>query len=594
VSGVADAAKSIANAVPGAVKKALSIFSPSKVMEKLGRNTAEGYVQGLLSAKDMVTSGLNQAFVYPIDAAIAALNNKKTTLQAMWDKMDAASQRSGLVAAIGKARNTTSLDASTNFGLSGGASKSASKVKPSGSVLSTILAVGQKMGASTKQMLAAVETGIVESGLKNLNYGDADSKGWRQERTSIYGTKHATSVVLSAQDFFKEAMGLDHKGLSAGELAANVQRPRADLRGKYAAVQAQAARLLGGRGGSSAPTRSQLVSATKRKGADQGQIRDAIKALADFDAQAKRANQLAKIDIKVAHLEQLKAFKGAISDIRKGLDQVAQSAADAFRTMREGEISKTHDAAIAAIGDSADAKELARLQADDAQKADAKTTKQLNQDLADAIKAGDVQAQQDAQDAIDAYSQQKREQQLTDNIAAATQQADDAQTAALNGLDKEVADFQSALDSKLQAEADQLSKRKENYAKFLKDVQGIAGPYGISVADVIGASSDQEATVDAGPGTGGGKPKASGFSYTPSYIHPFTHRAGGGPVTAGTPYIVGERRAEVFVPNQNGRIIPNTRGAGGVTVNGPLMDHVTIKRPVDVERAVSRLAWRLQ
>lgn len=35
-----------------------------------------------------------------------------------------------------------------------------------------------------------------------------------------------------------------------------------------------------------------------------------------------------------------------------------------------------------------------------------------------------------------------------------------------------------------------------------------------------------------------------------------THRAGGGPVIAGMPYIVGENRPELFVPDQNGRIIP--------------------------------------
>lgn len=36
----------------------------------------------------------------------------------------------------------------------------------------------------------------------------------------------------------------------------------------------------------------------------------------------------------------------------------------------------------------------------------------------------------------------------------------------------------------------------------------------------------------------------------------FTPRAGGGPVTKGQSYIVGEKRPEVFVPNQNGVIIP--------------------------------------
>lgn len=48
-------------------------------------------------------------------------------------------------------------------------------------------------------------------------------------------------------------------------------------------------------------------------------------------------------------------------------------------------------------------------------------------------------------------------------------------------------------------------------------------------------------------------------------------RANGGPVTAGTPYIVGERGPEIVVPGQSGTVIPNNRiggmGAGGMTVN---------------------------
>jgi hypothetical protein len=45
----------------------------------------------------------------------------------------------------------------------------------------------------------------------------------------------------------------------------------------------------------------------------------------------------------------------------------------------------------------------------------------------------------------------------------------------------------------------------------------------------------------------------------------------GGPVTAGTPYIVGERRAEVFVPDTNGTIIPSVpagfgQGGGGLSL----------------------------
>ena len=40
-------------------------------------------------------------------------------------------------------------------------------------------------------------------------------------------------------------------------------------------------------------------------------------------------------------------------------------------------------------------------------------------------------------------------------------------------------------------------------------------------------------------------------------MHGPSRRALGGPVRAGEPYIVGEKRAELFVPNQNGVIVPN-------------------------------------
>jgi uncharacterized protein YutE (UPF0331/DUF86 family) len=49
-------------------------------------------------------------------------------------------------------------------------------------------------------------------------------------------------------------------------------------------------------------------------------------------------------------------------------------------------------------------------------------------------------------------------------------------------------------------------------------------------------------------------------------------RAMGGPVTAGTPYLVGERGPEVIVPGRSGTVIPNHRLGGGgvnVTINMP-------------------------
>jgi phage-related minor tail protein len=49
-------------------------------------------------------------------------------------------------------------------------------------------------------------------------------------------------------------------------------------------------------------------------------------------------------------------------------------------------------------------------------------------------------------------------------------------------------------------------------------------------------------------------------------------RAAGGPVTAGTPYLVGERGPEIVVPGRSGTVIPNNRigvggGGGGMVIN---------------------------
>jgi hypothetical protein len=53
-------------------------------------------------------------------------------------------------------------------------------------------------------------------------------------------------------------------------------------------------------------------------------------------------------------------------------------------------------------------------------------------------------------------------------------------------------------------------------------------------------------------------------------------RAAGGSVSAGTPYVVGERGAELFVPSSSGTIIPNG-GMGGSTVN------ITVNGAIDAE-----------
>lgn len=70
-------------------------------------------------------------------------------------------------------------------------------------------------------------------------------------------------------------------------------------------------------------------------------------------------------------------------------------------------------------------------------------------------------------------------------------------------------------------------------------------------------------------------------------------RAAGGPVTAGTTYLVGEKGPELFTPNSSGAIIPNGAGGGSttinLTVNGAIDPEGTARQIVDVlNRATAR------
>lgn len=72
-------------------------------------------------------------------------------------------------------------------------------------------------------------------------------------------------------------------------------------------------------------------------------------------------------------------------------------------------------------------------------------------------------------------------------------------------------------------------------------------------------------------------------------------RALGGPVTGGTPYLVGERGPELFVPRSGGTIIPNGAGGGGVTVivNGDVSGDELLARVQDGIMNLLRINTRL-
>jgi hypothetical protein len=101
--------------------------------------------------------------------------------------------------------------------------------------------------ARRKFKRAAVQTGLVESNLRNLNHGDADSQGWRQERASLY--PNPTNVKASVQRFREEFLQHYDPGERASDVAGQVQRPAAEYLGRYQERAGEATSILKGFGG---------------------------------------------------------------------------------------------------------------------------------------------------------------------------------------------------------------------------------------------------------------------------------------------------------------------------------------------------------
>jgi hypothetical protein len=105
---------------------------------------------------------------------------------------------------------------------------------------------------------AGIQTGLVEQALRNRMGGDADSSNWRQEREQGYGDEWARTggplnLEASVDRFGDEFEQFADPGERSFEIAAQVQRPAAQYRGRYRerATEANAIRravtLRGGR-----------------------------------------------------------------------------------------------------------------------------------------------------------------------------------------------------------------------------------------------------------------------------------------------------------------------------------------------------------
>lgn len=89
-----------------------------------------------------------------------------------------------------------------------------------------IIRVGRSRGISDKGLEIAIATAMQESGLRNLNYGDRDSKGLFQQRPSQgWGTvAQVTNPAYAANKFFDHLVGLDYNNMPLTVAAQKVQR----------------------------------------------------------------------------------------------------------------------------------------------------------------------------------------------------------------------------------------------------------------------------------------------------------------------------------------------------------------------------------
>lgn len=103
-------------------------------------------------------------------------------------------------------------------------------------------ATARGMGASEKQLIALIEAGIVESTMRNINYGDRDSLGFLQQRAGWGSAKQRMNPAYATRKFIEKAKRVDKATYDAGALAQKVQVSAFPLR--YGAQYANAIAIL--------------------------------------------------------------------------------------------------------------------------------------------------------------------------------------------------------------------------------------------------------------------------------------------------------------------------------------------------------------
>lgn len=229
---------------------------------------------------------------------------------------------------------------------------------------------GRRQGRTDEEIISLLQSGIVESGLRNLPHGPDSSIGSLQQQ-DFWGTfEERMDPTIAARKYFAEMDRLGIGGKSAGEMAADVQRPREDLRGKYAQQDAKARAIfedIQGTSASTAKSADDFVETQEKTGEElvaelSSQDQELAAAVATLNNQSASDEEIIRalqtIDdkqltvedpdvreqleaIKSATMEdrgikQYDPFEGASTDLFADGLRLAQSMVGFFHTIEEG------------------------------------------------------------------------------------------------------------------------------------------------------------------------------------------------------------------------------------------------------------------
>ena len=434
----------------------------------------------------------------------------------------------------------------------------------------------------------------------------------------------AADAIGRLANFYEAAgMSAEDAAKKAGDLLATSVAVGSVTYIGAAADAAQKAFLAGGGGGT--PTAG-YTSAYQSDAVRQ--VLDRYKALQQVHssggAALKKTVELVSIDYAKASADISKTLGGLSVTITGGGEKVTQALADEFKARTDtftsavkeqlGIIKSAQDA-IASYSDSISSSILGQLSFKTAAKDAEGNDVALTPDAIATLMLGDIANQSRAVSKIagialklpDALTKQilalpsdaaialadylsanpDMTQRLSDNYNALAEQTKTllgdpmAQAFATVGGQSAVAMIASAREAIAAASSEfQAWASNALHVTITMDTSSVAPAAAAAASDALSMSLEEIGTRVAAMSTG--MPLGAPMDAATAYRIAITGRANGGPVTAGTPYMVGERGVpELFVPDINGTIIPNggmTGGSGGfgnqyaITVNSGVGD----------------------